>query len=81
MICAGFPNGEKNSCHGDSGGPLACFSHGSWKLLGVASKILAPNCEYSPSVYTRVTRCLEWIHEKTGRKLLFYDFPFIIRKI
>ena len=63
MICAGHGEGGKNSCSGDSGGPLSCHApDGRWKLAGIA--ILASNpCALAkkPGIYTRVERYVDWI--------------------
>lgn len=67
MICAGFPEGRKDACQGDSGGPLVCLSEGRWKLFGVTSFGLDCALSHHPGIYTRVTRYLEWIQEKTGQ--------------
>uniref|UniRef100_A0A8C3FU10 Peptidase S1 domain-containing protein n=1 Tax=Chrysemys picta bellii TaxID=8478 RepID=A0A8C3FU10_CHRPI len=37
MICAGYPEGEKDACQGDSGGPLVCEWDNAWLLAGVVS--------------------------------------------
>ncbi|CAG2107386.1 unnamed protein product [Medioppia subpectinata] len=67
QVCAGIPNNNKDTCHGDSGGPLACKLYtGPWMLNGITSygstqqgaKCIAP-----PSVYTRVSAYLPWIKE------------------
>jgi secreted trypsin-like serine protease len=37
MLCAGEKEGGKDSCTGDSGGPLAVYDDAQWKLLGIVS--------------------------------------------
>ena len=37
MICAGYANGGKDSCSGDSGGPMVCQANGKYFLEGVVS--------------------------------------------
>merc|ERR1712002_655920 len=37
MICAGHPEGGKDSCQGDSGGPFVCRDNGKAVLTGVVS--------------------------------------------
>lgn len=62
MVCAGVPDGSKDTCSGDSGGPLAIETSGSWLLAGITSWGLnqcgTPNY---PGVYTRVTQFLSWL--------------------
>ncbi|NWI04218.1 GRAA protein, partial [Tichodroma muraria] len=65
MICAGARNGEKDSCNGDSGGPLRCNN----VMRGVASFGKLKRCGKpdGPGVYTRLTkRYLEWIRKTMG---------------
>ncbi len=62
-ICAGTPEGGKDSCYGDSGGPLTVpNADGTGEALaGVVSwgdECGAPN---SAGVYTRVTEYVDWI--------------------
>ena len=37
MICAGYEEGKKDSCSGDSGGPLIVQDGDIWKLAGIVS--------------------------------------------
>lgn len=61
-ICAGR-NG-KGSCFGDSGGPLVVRgSDGTMFQIGVVSYGARRCAERKPSVYTRVSRYMEWIRE------------------
>jgi hypothetical protein len=64
MVCAGYENGGKNACNGDSGGPLmiATTAAPGWKQVGIVS--WGPSrcglADY-PNVYTRVSTYQAWI--------------------
>ncbi|XP_030242780.1 trypsin 3A1-like [Drosophila navojoa] len=63
MICAGYSEGGKGSCKGDSGGPMV---NGNGVLVGVVSwgkPCALPNY---PSVFARVSYVREWIRKHTG---------------
>ncbi|KAK2721569.1 serine protease filzig-like [Artemia franciscana] len=67
FLCAGYPEGLKDSCEGDSGGPLQMKSEdGRWILVGTVShgiKCAYPNL---PGVYMRMTYYKPWISRVTG---------------
>ncbi|NXJ57203.1 GRAA protein, partial [Spizaetus tyrannus] len=65
MICAGAKNGGKDSCFGDSGGPLRCNN----VMRGITAFGKAKKCGSAdgPGVYTRLTKqYLQWIRKTIG---------------
>ena len=67
MICAGFPEGGKSSCSGDSGGALVVpDGEGDWLVAGVTSWG-ATACNAPSSVYTRASQFVEWIERAMNR--------------
>ena len=66
MVCAGGEAG-KDSCMGDSGGPLMVQEDGRYVLVGVTSFGVSHECARGddPSVYSRVTGALDWIRQRT----------------
>jgi len=61
MICAGLPNGGKDSCQGDSGGPFICRDNGKAVLTGVVSFGIGCALPGYPGVYARTTAVLDWV--------------------
>ncbi|XP_015217018.2 granzyme A-like [Lepisosteus oculatus] len=63
MLCAGGKRGKKDSCKGDSGGPLICNK----KFVAVASFGYKGQCGKKPGVYTLLTKkYIQWIRKVTG---------------
>ena len=59
MICAGFADGGKDACLGDSGGPLMVKEDGRYHQAGIIS--FGIDCGESYGVYTRVPAFLDWL--------------------
>jgi hypothetical protein len=63
-IMAGYLNGNKDACNGDSGGPMVVPVLGEYKLAGIVSWG-STNCN-TYGAYTRVADFENWIRTKTG---------------
>ncbi|EMP25253.1 Serine protease 27 [Chelonia mydas] len=63
MICAGYAEGRKDACNGDSGGPMACIVGDVWVLAGVVSWGEGCAIKNRPGVYSRLTSYQSWIRE------------------
>lgn len=58
MLCAGVDS--KDSCTGDSGGPLM-VNEGTWTQVGIVSWGIGCGEGQYPGVYTRVSSFIPWI--------------------
>lgn len=61
IICAGFKNGGKDACHGDSGGPLLSKIDGHYVVVGVVSTGIGCARPLLPGLYSRVSSYIGWI--------------------
>ncbi|XP_068230736.1 trypsin-3-like isoform X2 [Palaemon carinicauda] len=64
MLCAGGLEG-KDTCAGDSGGPLTVREDGRYILVGITSFGFGCAQKGLPAVYTRVSEFREWIIKNT----------------
>ena len=65
MLCAGLPGGGKDSCEGDSGGPMVCKdSDGRYSVHGVTSWGYGCALPGRPGVYAKVSFLIKWIEGK-----------------
>lgn len=69
MICAGFEEGGKDACHGDSGGPMV--DRTTMKLVGLVSWAFGCADEHVPGVYSNVVvpEVKAWVKNITGLNL------------
>jgi hypothetical protein len=67
-MVAGHRGLDRDSCRGDSGGPLYILSaEGTYHLLGVTSRgVGGPRVCGDGGIYVRVDQFLDWIHTTTG---------------
>ena len=72
-LCAGYPEGKKDSCTGDSGGPLMIQREdNTWVLAGIVSngiRCAEPNL---PGIYTKITPYINWIQQTTSLDFLYF---------
>ncbi|KAL1766252.1 coagulation factor IX [Sigmodon hispidus] len=65
MFCAGYREGGKDSCEGDSGGPHVTEVEGTNFLTGIISWGEECAIKGKYGIYTKVSRYVNWIKEKT----------------
>jgi len=61
MICAGYENGQIDSCKGDSGGPFVCKDTYNYVLAGAVSWGVGCARPGQPGLYTNISYFLTWL--------------------
>jgi secreted trypsin-like serine protease len=75
MICAGYPEGQKDACQGDSGSPLFMEVDGEKVVVGLVSWGIGCARPNAPGVYTRVSNYLDWLAEKSNNEVAAPETP------
>jgi len=71
MMCAGYGDEEKDSCYGDSGGPIMIKEGDTWKLAGIVS--WGEGCAQPGlyGVYARISKFVDFINETQTAAIVF----------
>ncbi|XP_054839770.1 vitamin K-dependent protein C [Eublepharis macularius] len=64
MICAGIMGDKRDSCHGDSGGPMVTQFKNTWFLVGLVSWGEGCGNLDNFGIYTKVSPYLKWINQQ-----------------
>ncbi|CAF1340657.1 unnamed protein product [Rotaria magnacalcarata] len=70
QFCAGIPiQGDKDSCRGDSGGPILEWKQNRWEQIGIVSYgVICADPRY-PTVFTQVANYIDWIEKVINESL------------
>ncbi|KXN65421.1 putative trypsin-like serine protease precursor [Conidiobolus coronatus NRRL 28638] len=63
QFCAGYPEGQRDSCNKDSGGPLFFMKNGAQVLVGLTSYGDGCALPNRPGVYTRIAPLIDWVKD------------------
>ncbi|XP_054711546.1 trypsin-1-like [Uloborus diversus] len=63
MMCAGYEEGKKDACVGDSGGPLMVSVRGRWTVVGLVSAGFGCAQTRQPGIYHRVPHTVDWLRK------------------
>eukprot|EP00066_Takifugu_rubripes_P003633 XP_003966359.2 PREDICTED: complement C1r-A subcomponent-like [Takifugu rubripes] len=63
MFCAGFPEGGRDSCQGDSGSPFSMSNNNRFWAAGIVSWGIDCGREGTYGVYTSIANYLSWINK------------------
>lgn len=63
MMCAGLPQGGRDACVGDSGGPLMVRLNGVYRQVGIVSQGDGCAMPGKYGIYTRVSSYANWIQK------------------
>ncbi|MDM8563667.1 serine protease, partial [Candidatus Marithioploca araucensis] len=77
QLCAGFQEGGKDACFGDSGGPLLIHDGEQWTQIGIVSSGVDCAMPFLPGVYTRLSPFLDFIDTTIKAKMFTAQCPEI----
>ncbi|OQR70884.1 plasma kallikrein-like [Tropilaelaps mercedesae] len=61
MMCAGYKEGKRDACVGDSGGPMTLFLNGRWTIVGITSAGFGCAQSHQPGIYHQVSVSVDWV--------------------